>query len=361
MRYFETFDTEEQLRQRIESLRGKDYSFNEFEVFTSNELSGDADLFDVNHHDAEPGLGDKIAAFFTGEDPEERVFDKYGWDDATRLEAKRAVDSGKYLLVVDREGYYEDESNFDYGVGANGYRDENNLTNDRDNGLLNENRDRDLLNDRDRNLNEDRDFVTDKDTKFGEDSEENIRLHEERLRVDKEREQAGEVVIDKDVVTEQKEVDVPITREKVTVERRPVTDDTDLDKDFNFDKEKDEIRVPIHEERVNVEKDTVVNEELVVKKEVEKDVETVREDVRRETAEVRDEGNLIKDDENLLDRDRNLDERKDGLFEDEKVDRLGQKEDKLFGQENEIGNRDNKLFDEDDVLDRKRRDDDTLL
>ena len=48
-----------------------------------------------------------------------------------------------------------------------------------------------------------------------------IKLHEERLHVNKESVNAGDVKIHKDVITEQKTVKVPVEREEVVIERRP--------------------------------------------------------------------------------------------------------------------------------------------
>lgn len=115
MRNYEVFNTEQELLDRIQQLQETGYQYSEFEVYTSNELSEDSEYYyDVNKHDGEASFVDKIAAFFTGEDPEERVFSKYEWDEASKEQAKRAIDNGLYVLVVDREGYYENEENFRY-------------------------------------------------------------------------------------------------------------------------------------------------------------------------------------------------------------------------------------------------------
>lgn len=52
--------------------------------------------------------------------------------------------------------------------------------------------------------------------------EEKLQLREERLNVDKEKVRTGEVRIDKHVETDHQEFDVPVRREEVTIERRPV-------------------------------------------------------------------------------------------------------------------------------------------
>lgn len=133
--------------------------------------------------------------------------------------------------------------------------------------------------------------------------EEKIQLREERLNVDKERVQTGEVNVDKHVETDHQEFDVPVEREEVTVERRPVDGDRpagDIDGD-----DRDSINVSVNEERVNVDKEDVVSEEVVVKKEKIRDTEHVSEDVRREDVDIdettNDRGRL---DDDRLDRDK---------------------------------------------------------
>ncbi|WP_434121785.1 DUF2382 domain-containing protein [Salinicoccus roseus] len=133
--------------------------------------------------------------------------------------------------------------------------------------------------------------------------EEKIQLREERLNVDKDRVQTGEVNVDKHVETEHQEFDVPVEREEVTVERRPVDGDRpagDIDED-----DRDSINVSVNEERVNVDKEDVVSEEIVVKKDKVRDTEHVSEDVRREDVDIdettNDRGRL---DDDRLDRDK---------------------------------------------------------
>ncbi|OCA91345.1 hypothetical protein A8F94_05655 [Bacillus sp. FJAT-27225] len=121
------------------------------------------------------------------------------------------------------------------------------------------------------------------------DEERTLRLREEQLKVDKDRVQTGEVEIHKDVVEEQKTIDVPVTHEEVYVERRPA-DGNEANLDAGPIGENETIRVPIVEEKVEVTKKPVVNEELVIgKKEVESS-ERVVENVKREEAHIESEG-----------------------------------------------------------------------
>ena len=113
--------------------------------------------------------------------------------------------------------------------------------------------------------------------------EEAVQLHEERLNVDKENVETGEASVDKHVVEEEQEFDVPVEREEVTIERRPVNEK--VDEDFNANDD-DSVNIPLHEERVNVEKENVVSEEIVIKKNKVQDTEHVSEKVRHEEADI---------------------------------------------------------------------------
>ncbi|WP_204254434.1 DUF2382 domain-containing protein [Mammaliicoccus sciuri] len=113
--------------------------------------------------------------------------------------------------------------------------------------------------------------------------EESVQLHEERLNVDKENVETGEASVDKHVVEEEQEFDVPVEREEVTIERRPVNEK--IDEDFNANDD-DSVHIPLHEERVKVDKENVVSEEIVIKKNKVQDTEHVSEKVRHEEADI---------------------------------------------------------------------------
>ncbi|MFL5461201.1 MAG: YsnF/AvaK domain-containing protein [Gemmatimonadales bacterium] len=115
-----------------------------------------------------------------------------------------------------------------------------------------------------------------------DESTQSIELREEELRAQKERVQAGEVRVRKEVVNEERTVEVPVTREEVVVERRPAqgrTAEGRIDED-------EEIRIPVMEEEVRVEKTPVVREEVTLKKRQVHDTERVSDTVRREEARV---------------------------------------------------------------------------
>jgi uncharacterized protein (TIGR02271 family) len=123
-------------------------------------------------------------------------------------------------------------------------------------------------------------LATDESGGSGVKDERRIRLLREVLHVDKERVQRGEVRLRKDVVTEQQNVQVPVSREELVVERVPVQNrEAGAQEIGSADKE---IRVPLSEERVRVEKKPVVNEEVRVGKKQVQDTKQVSDSVRHE-------------------------------------------------------------------------------
>ena len=123
--------------------------------------------------------------------------------------------------------------------------------------------------------------------------EQRMTLAEEELDVRKERMAAGSVDVHKHVETEHVRESVPVMREEVSVERRPITE-PNAGTEARF--EGDEIRIPVVEEEVVVEKRPVVREELVVRKHQVQEEQVVEADLRRERAEVRETGEVRRPD-----------------------------------------------------------------
>ncbi len=119
--------------------------------------------------------------------------------------------------------------------------------------------------------------------------EQRLRLREEQLNVSKQPVQSGEVSVGKNVVEEQRTVNVPVTHEEVYIENRPVTDA--MVDDNTAIGEGENIRVPVSEERVNVSKDTVVTGEVSVGKRAVQENQQVTDTVRREEARLDQSGN----------------------------------------------------------------------
>jgi uncharacterized protein (TIGR02271 family) len=115
-----------------------------------------------------------------------------------------------------------------------------------------------------------------------------LQLREEELVASKERVKAGEVRVRKEVVTEEKTINVPVSREEAVIERHPVAGRPtagDIGKG-------EEIRIPLTEEEVRVEKRPVVKEEITVGKRQVQDSETVRDTVKREEARIEEGGKV---------------------------------------------------------------------
>jgi uncharacterized protein (TIGR02271 family) len=89
-----------------------------------------------------------------------------------------------------------------------------------------------------------------------------LQLREERLRVDKSPVSRGTATVGTDIVTEKHDIDVPVVREELFIERRPVN--TGAAADAKPIGGNDVVRIPLSEEKVVVTKTPVVTEEVVV-------------------------------------------------------------------------------------------------
>lgn len=117
--------------------------------------------------------------------------------------------------------------------------------------------------------------------------QQNLELREEELQARKETVETGRVTLGKEIVEEEKSVDVPLKREDVYVERRPV--DRPSDHPVGADSERT-VDVPVHEERVDVQKQPIVYEEVSAGKQAVVRQQPVSETVRREELRVETEG-----------------------------------------------------------------------
>ena len=121
---------------------------------------------------------------------------------------------------------------------------------------------------------------TDRDVSDGE----VLERREERMTVDKDTQQVGSVRVGKRVVEETQSVDVPVTREELVIERRPVdrpASDASLTEGS--------VEVPVYKEQVRTGKDVRAVEELVIGKTAKTDTERVSETVRREEFDIDDD------------------------------------------------------------------------
>lgn len=119
-----------------------------------------------------------------------------------------------------------------------------------------------------------------------------MRLIGEILRVHKDRVSRGEVRLRKEVVTETQNIDVPTTREELVIERTPGEGREAAGAEVGSGEK--EIRVPLTEERVSVEKKPVVNKEIRVGKRQVQDTKRVSDQVRHEELRTETEGDVDK-------------------------------------------------------------------
>lgn len=124
----------------------------------------------------------------------------------------------------------------------------------------------------------------------------NIPLSEERLAAEKRVERAGAVQVTKEVITEQKQISVPVSHEEVRVEHVPVDGERAAQLESGTAFQREETTIPIHREQVEVVKTPVVTEEVRVSKQLVTDEQKISEPVRKEVAEVKKEGQLREQD-----------------------------------------------------------------
>ncbi|ANU27340.1 DUF2382 domain-containing protein [Planococcus versutus] len=362
-KFMGTFETETEVLSKIEELKAQGSREDDMYVMArdKDQISMLRGRTDVDYKSSEGNWMDKFMGFLSGDDSTREAFTGMGVDKDEADRYYNEVQNGKILLFVDREygANYEGKAPYDNtstssaagtmgaagltGAGTSGTHMDNEAiakdgltvdTNEKNDLYYNEKNDaftsdtagvgRDsgtgfgLGSDRteDKFTEENTNRFDTKDTHVDHDhtEEEKLRLHEERLSVDKERVQTGEVNVGKHVVEEEQSIEVPVEREEVYIERRPVNEEVtgnsfDNESTLTGDayQEGEDIHIPISEERVEVTKKDVVAEEIVVGKRKVQDTETVNETVRHEEADI--EGDTESKDnklnrENRIDRDR---------------------------------------------------------
>ena len=117
---------------------------------------------------------------------------------------------------------------------------------------------------------------------------EQMPLREEDLRVRTERVESGQVQVRKEIVAEQRTIEVPVVREEVLVKRVPA----DRRPAAAPIGEPEGFEIPVYEEEVHVEKRPVVYEEVSVGMEAIADTEVISETVRREVPVVEADGDV---------------------------------------------------------------------
>ncbi|MGB3238261.1 MAG: DUF2382 domain-containing protein [Geitlerinemataceae cyanobacterium] len=122
-----------------------------------------------------------------------------------------------------------------------------------------------------------------------EENHQKLKLYEERLIADKQRQKTGEVTVSKRVETETASASVPVEKEKIIIEYTPGTGTaTTGSTDF---RETEVARMDVHEETADIHKETFARGEVTVRKEVEQETVTGQETLRREEVDVDRQGN----------------------------------------------------------------------
>jgi uncharacterized protein (TIGR02271 family) len=109
-----------------------------------------------------------------------------------------------------------------------------------------------------------------------------LQLREERLDVNKTRSQAGEVTLSKDVIEEERTIDVPLTHEEVVIERKSFNNEHS-DSPITSG---ETISIPVSEEHVNVDKHTVLTGEISAHKHDVEETKHIEETVKKEKASI---------------------------------------------------------------------------
>jgi uncharacterized protein (TIGR02271 family) len=130
-------------------------------------------------------------------------------------------------------------------------------------------------------------------------TEGSLQLHKEELDITKNNVDAGEVVLSKDVVEEQKTVDVPVMHEEVVIKRTPLNNE----KSNDSISAEETIHIPVSQEQVQVNKYTVTTEEISAAKRQVEETQQVQETLKREEAHVNTTGSvdIISDDSGFQD------------------------------------------------------------
>jgi len=110
-----------------------------------------------------------------------------------------------------------------------------------------------------------------------------VRLHEEQLHAHKEAVPVGEVRAHAEVKTQRQSFEVPVQREELVIERRPVGERGGKPSDIRAG---EEIRIPLKEEKVRLDKEVVATEEVTLGKRKVQDTERVSGTIRKEELKV---------------------------------------------------------------------------
>ena len=113
-----------------------------------------------------------------------------------------------------------------------------------------------------------------------------LKLYEERLIANKQRQKTGEVAIGKHVETETARVSVPVEKERVVIERVTPTSGATITPETTAFQEGEVARMEVYEQTPDIHKEAFVREEVRVTKVVDQDTVVAEETLRREELDV---------------------------------------------------------------------------
>ncbi|HEY9830105.1 MAG TPA: DUF2382 domain-containing protein [Stenomitos sp.] len=126
-----------------------------------------------------------------------------------------------------------------------------------------------------------------------EQNHQKIKLYEERLLTNKQRQKTGEVAVGKHVETETARVSVPIEKERVIIERTNPSNTREVTPGEVDFREGEVARMEVYEETADIQKKAYVREEVSIRKEVERDTVEATETIRREELDIDVDGNPV--------------------------------------------------------------------
>jgi uncharacterized protein (TIGR02271 family) len=120
-----------------------------------------------------------------------------------------------------------------------------------------------------------------------------VKLYQERLIVDKDREKTGEVAFDKHIEVEKAHASVPIEKERVVIERVPLSGETAVTPGADAFGKSETLRVEVYEEIPDIRKEAFVREEVSIRKEVTQETINAEDTLRREELNIDTQGHPV--------------------------------------------------------------------
>jgi uncharacterized protein (TIGR02271 family) len=305
------FEDDAEARQAVEALHQAGFTSAHIGVAHRGGSTIRTDSSSSSVKEKATSTWDKIKSMFQGNEAEPYADERTQGDLANREVTQNPADTNRYANQNDREGQYDQYDTSDLhgsftGLNIPEQRSryfQNRITNSQNGAVVTVNAgDRvgeaeSILLRYNADLGDDAENYNYSETETGtsqqpnqgraqdlEGEQNNIQLLGEVLRVHKDRVSRGEVRIRKEVITETQTVQVPVTREELVIERRPVDQATPATGSIG----ESEIRIPLSEERASVDTSTVVREEVAVGKKPVQDVRDLTGEVRREELVVED-------------------------------------------------------------------------